>query len=153
MDPAAPSLPTVSSDWLTILNDLRRSVNNLVLYVLECVPLAAFPFLEPPAARHAVASSKETLSIPGDGAFPHPPTTLEEAIQSLVTQEPWLKSDLVPQQPQQPQQQQQPTVSPSKKSAARKKKSLSQQPPPQPPQQQQPLSSGHNAVVEIIPSL
>jgi len=94
---AVPPPVVAANDWLTVLSDLRRSVSNLVLYVLECVPLA-HPF--------PLGPSTDAPSIPQDmfpngkflpgatttavAAAPYPPpATLEEAIQGLVTQEPW----------------------------------------------------------------
>jgi len=52
---AAPCQGQPGSDWSTVLFDLRRSVSNLVLYVLESMPLPPVPaappaLLTPPAA-------------------------------------------------------------------------------------------------------
>ena len=51
--PAAGSHPQeANSDWTTVLFDLRRSVSNLVLFVLESMPV---PWLFPVAASNSAA--------------------------------------------------------------------------------------------------
>jgi len=91
ISPSAPaSSPT--GDWLTVLNDLRRSVSNLVLYVLECVPMA---HTWPPANPTALPLSDSLPAMTPTttaAAAQVPSTSLEEAIQSLAAQEPWTAS-------------------------------------------------------------
>jgi len=116
-----------NNDWQTVLSDLRRSVSNLVLYVLECVPLAVFPS-GPAPPNAAAASNAHVSSSAAAPAHPVVANTLDEAIAQLVTQEPWMApwmtSQQQPQQQQQQQQQsmQQESVSPPKKPTRTKKK-------------------------------
>ena len=49
-----------TTDWTSVLFDLRRSVSNLVLYVLESMPL---PWLLTPSAAAAAAASPSPVQV------------------------------------------------------------------------------------------
>ena len=126
-----------SSDWTTVVFDLRRSVSNLVLYVLESMPL---PWVFPPvasaqnfqqfqsdvgasvnASTESIHYGKDNLNgVSGDWFVP-PLPPLEDV------------SLLLPSLGQQPQQQQQPPppVKDEKPKRAAKKKSPNGHPQPQ----------------------
>lgn len=123
---------TPTGDWLTVLNDLRRSVSNLVLYVLECVPMAhTWPPANPAALP--LSDTLPAMTPPTAAAAAQvPSTSLEEAIQSLAAQEPWTASWLPTDSALPPAAAATAVPLPPKKSVPRKKKTT-----PVPQQQQQ----------------
>jgi len=138
ISPSAPA-STPTGDWLTVLNDLRRSVSNLVLYVLECVPMAhTWPPANPAALPLSDTLPAMTPPTAAAAAAQVPSTSLEEAIQSLAAQEPWTASWLPTDSALPPAAAATAVPLPPKKSVPRKKKTtpVSQQQQQQQQQQQ-----------------
>lgn len=119
MDPSMLQQPDQSSgldnpcSWSTVVFDLRRSVSNLVLYVLESMPI---PWIFPPAAGPAgnltvppaVPSARDSMDeldawLDQTAAAPaEPPKQVEPTPPPLMTAAAPVKVELLPPPPTKP---------------------------------------------------